>query len=210
MRVSSIFGCAFLFGTLVAGCSSGRDPVVTVNGQPISKSQLDARLENQPKAQDMLLRLVSDTVIEQYAQKNKIIVTDAEADAQARLVKANFPGHAWSQMLAIRNLSESEVRPFFREQMILNKAVAPDVNVTAAQVAAYFVAHRASFGRSATLASAAPAITERLQEQQAGPDATALADKLISVADVKIYDPRFAKLLEIPSVSGASSPRPLK
>ena len=198
-----------LFGMAVAACSS--DPaVVTVNGQPITKSQLDARLENQPKAHEVLLGLVSQSVIEQYAQKNNIIVTDAEADAQARLAKANFPGQEWGQMLAIRELTESEVRPLFRDQLILNKAVAQDVNVTPAQVTAYFDAHRASFGRSATLASAAPAITERLQERQAGPEATALADKLISIADVKIYDPRFAKLLEMPKVPGASSPEPAK
>jgi|HubBroStandDraft_4_1064222.scaffolds.fasta_scaffold00036_47 foldase protein PrsA len=206
VQVIPSFAC-LLFGVAVAACSN--DPaIVTVNGQPITKSQFDARLEDQQKSHPVLLWLVSQAVVEQYARKNNIVVTDAEADEQARLVKVNFPGKAWDQMLAIRNLSESDVRPFFRDQLILNKAVAQDINVTPAQVKEYFDAHRASFGKNATLASAGPAVTELLQEQQIGPEATALADKLISIADVKIYDPRFVKLLDVPKVPRPPSREP--
>ena len=67
---------ALLFGTSLAACSGGA--VATVNGQPISESAFNAKLEGTPLARTVLQQMVQDVLIEQYAKNNNITVTDAE------------------------------------------------------------------------------------------------------------------------------------
>ncbi|MBV9332633.1 MAG: peptidylprolyl isomerase [Candidatus Eremiobacteraeota bacterium] len=135
-----------LMGMTLAACSGG-GAVATVNGQPISRDTFNARLESSPMGKQVLQQLVQETLIEQYAKNNNITVTDAEIDARENQIKANFPSGSWDEMLKSRGLSEADVRSALREQVILDKALTKDVNITPAQIKDYFNKNRASFDK---------------------------------------------------------------
>jgi foldase protein PrsA len=135
-----------LLGTSLAACSGG-SPVATVNGQPISRSSFNQRLEASPMGRTVLQQLVQETLIDQYAKNNNLNVTDAEIDAREAQIKANFPSGSWDEMLKARGLTEADVRSALREQLILDKALAKDVTVTPAQIKDYFNKNHATFDK---------------------------------------------------------------
>jgi foldase protein PrsA len=137
---------ALLVGTSFAACSGG-GAIATVNGQPISRSTFDARLESSPMGRTVLQQLVQETLIEQYAKNNNITVTDAEVDARENQIKANFPSGSWDEMLKARGLTEADVRSALREQVILDKALAKQVTIAPAQIKQYFDKNHASFDK---------------------------------------------------------------
>ncbi len=137
---------ALLLGTSLAACSGGGS-VATVNGQPISESEFDARLASSPMGRTILQQMVQDELIEQYAKSNNIVVSDADIAAREDQLKANFPSGAWEEMLKARGLTENDVRSALREQLILDKALAKDVTITPAQIKVYFDKNHASFDK---------------------------------------------------------------
>ena len=138
---------SLLMGASIAACSGG-GAVATVNGQPISRSTFDSRLEASPMGRTVLQQLVQETLIEQYAKNNNISVSNAEIDARETQIKANFPSGSWDEMLKSRGLTEADVRSALREQLILDKALAKDVTITPAQIRDYFNKNRASFDKA--------------------------------------------------------------
>ncbi|MBV8530977.1 MAG: peptidylprolyl isomerase [Candidatus Eremiobacteraeota bacterium] len=137
---------ALLMGTPLAACSGG-GAVATVNGEPISRSTFNTRLEGSPMGRTVLQQLVQETLIDQYAKNNNITVSDADIDAKENQIKANFPSGSWDEMLKARGLTEADVRSALREQIILDKALAKDVTITPAQIKQYFDKNHASFDK---------------------------------------------------------------
>lgn len=137
---------ALLLGASLAACANG-GAIATVNGQPISKPAFEAKLESSPVARNILQQMVQEALIEQYAQNNHIVVTDAEIAAREDELKANFPNGSWDEMLKARNLTEDDVKQALREQVILDKALAKEVNITPAQVKQYFDKNHAAFDK---------------------------------------------------------------
>jgi foldase protein PrsA len=135
-----------LMGTFLAACSGG-GTVATVNGQPITRDQLNTRLAASPMGRTVLQQLVQETLIAQYAKNNNITVTDADIDAKENQIKANFPSGSWDEMLKARGLTEADVRSALREQIILDKALSKDINITPAQIQDYFNKNHASFDK---------------------------------------------------------------
>ncbi len=137
---------ALLFGASLAACASG-GTVATVNGQPISQSAFDTKLEGTPLARTVLQQMVQDVLIDQYAKNNNITVSDAEINAREDQIKQNFPAGSWDQMLKSRGLSEDDVHSALREQLILDKALGSQVKLTPAQISDYFDKNRATFDK---------------------------------------------------------------
>jgi foldase protein PrsA len=144
-------GLAGLFlGTSLAACSSG-SAIATVNGQPVSRSEFNDRLESSPMGRTVLQQLVQETLIEQYAKNNNINVSDAEIDARETEINANFPAGSWDEMLKARGLTEADVRAALREQIILDKALTSKVTITPAQIQDYFNKNHATYDKPETV-----------------------------------------------------------
>ncbi|MBV8372120.1 MAG: peptidylprolyl isomerase [Candidatus Eremiobacteraeota bacterium] len=137
---------ALLLGAALAACAGGAS-IATVNGEPISKSAFDDKLASSPGARNTLQQMVQETLILQYAKNNNITVTDDEVGKREDDLKANFPSGSWDEMLKARGLSEDDVKQALREQIILDKALQKQVNVTPAQVKAYFDKNHAAFDK---------------------------------------------------------------
>lgn len=133
-------------GAMLSACAAGT--VATVNGEPISQSSFDQKLEGTPMARTVLQQLVQDVLIEQYAKNNNITVTDQEISDRETQLKQNFPSGSWDQMLASRGLTETDVHAALREQIILDKALAKDVKITPAQIKDYFDKNHAQYDKA--------------------------------------------------------------
>ena len=136
---------SLLLGTTLAACSGGA--VATVNGQPISRSDLDTRIENSQMGPQVLQEMVQEKLIAQYAKSNNITVSDAQIDAKENQIKANFPTGSWDEMLKARGLTEAEVRARTSGAAVIDQALANDVKVTPAQIKDYFDKNHASFDK---------------------------------------------------------------
>ena len=137
---------SLLMGTTLAACSSG-GAVATVNGQPITRSEFDSRLESSPMGRTVLQQLVQETLIDQYAKSNGISVSDADIDARENQIKANFPSGSWDEMLKARGLTEADVRSALRDQIVLDKALEKDVTIKPSQIQDYFNKNHATFDK---------------------------------------------------------------
>jgi foldase protein PrsA len=137
---------ALLLGAALSACASG-GAVATVNGEPISKSAFEDKLEASPGARNTLQQLVQEALILQYAKNFNITITDDEIAKREDDLKANFPSGSWEEMLKARGLSEDDVKQALREQIILDKALAKRVTVSPAAVKAYFDKNHAAFDK---------------------------------------------------------------
>lgn len=134
-----------VFGAMLSACAAGT--VATVNGEPISQSTFDSKLEGTPMARTVLQQLVQDVLIEQYAKNNNITITDQEINDRETQVKQNFPAGSWDEMLKARGLTEADVHGALREQIILDKALSKETHVTPQAIKTYFDKNRAQFDK---------------------------------------------------------------
>src|ERR1700730_5277471 len=104
-----------LLSAMLAACSG---PVATVNGQAISHSDFDAKLETSPVARGTLQQLVQDALIEQHAKDANIVISDDDLAKRENQLKASFPGTSWDDMLKARGITEDDVKHLIRQQMI--------------------------------------------------------------------------------------------
>lgn len=168
----------------VTACASGGGTILTVNGQAITRDQLDAKLENSATpvtARNVLQLMVTDDLIDQYAQSHKITVSQAEIDKIENQYKAQYPANQWDQLLKARGLSEQDVQDLIRRQIILDKAVGAGVRVAPSQVAAYFKLNHTQLDQPAQararhiLVADLPTAQKVEAELKAGKDFAALA-----------------------------------
>jgi foldase protein PrsA len=148
-RAVAAFGIAALCVSLAA-CStssgSGGD-VASVNGQKISRADLDKKLESSPAARQTLTQLVQQSLIDQYARDKKVDVAQAEIDKKEAEIKAKYPAGQFEQILKQQSLTEQDVQAILKQQIVLEKAVAPQVHVADADVKSYFDKNHATFDK---------------------------------------------------------------
>jgi foldase protein PrsA len=126
-------------GLSIAACSSGGGgDVATVNGQKISKTDFDNRMEAGPAGKQTLQQMVQGILIDQYAKDNNIAVTDDEIAKKEEDIKAKYPPGQFDQILKQQGLTEDDVHRILRQQIIIEKAVGSSITITDAQVKAYF------------------------------------------------------------------------
>lgn len=143
-------GIAAVVLLLAAGCSGNSGgAVVTVNGQAITKAQLDQKLENGPAAKQELQTLVTNALIDQYAKSHNITVSQADIDKIENTYKVNYPGNQWNELLQARGMTEQDVQGLIRRQIVLDKAVGANINISEKQIAAYFKTNRKTFNKPA-------------------------------------------------------------
>lgn len=140
-RSRSTLLAGFAAALLALSACGGGNTILTVNGQAITRDQLDNKLENSTSpvtARGMLQLMVTDDLIDQYAQKNHITVTSGEIAKMENQYKGQYPAAEWSQMLKTRGLTEQDVQDLIRRQLILDKALSNKVTVSNTQIAQYF------------------------------------------------------------------------
>jgi foldase protein PrsA len=148
LRAAGAFGTAALCVSLAA-CSSGSSGgnIAAVNGQNITRADFDHRLESSPAARQTLTQLVQQALIDQYAKNNKVDVSQADITKRENDIKAKYPPGQFEQILKQQGLTEQDVQSILRQQIVLEKAVAPQIHVSDADVKAYFDKNHAQFDK---------------------------------------------------------------
>jgi len=148
LKVTSLVALLATAGLSVslAACSggSGGGAIATVNGEPISRSTFDHKLEDGPSGKQTLAQMVQSELVDQYAKKNNITVSDAEIAQRESDIKSKYPNGQFEQILKQQGLTENDVHNILRQSLVVEKAVAPQVHVSDADVKAYFDKNHAS------------------------------------------------------------------
>jgi foldase protein PrsA len=135
----AVFAFAAALGTLpvLAGCASQDKTIVSVNGEKITKGQLDNRLEGQA-GKPTLQQMVDTQLVLQYGKQNGITVSDSEIQDQLNQLEQRFPPGQFETILKNQGLTMDDAKNIERVQIIIKKAVDKQVNVSDAQVADFY------------------------------------------------------------------------
>jgi foldase protein PrsA len=136
--------------TLFAGCSgasSSGGNIATVNGEAVTKSELDTKLENGAGARQVLNTIVQGMLIDQYAKDNNIQISEADINKKEDEIKAKYPAGQFDQILKAQNLTEKDVHDILRQQLVLEAAVSKQVHVSDKDIADYLSKNHATLDK---------------------------------------------------------------
>jgi len=153
--MSGFFRAAAGFGTVAlcvslaacAGSSGGGGTIVSVNGTAITHADLDKKLENGPQSRQVLNQMVQQDLIDQYARDHHVDVSQAEIDKKENEIKARYAPGQFEQILKQQGLTEQDVQNLLRQQIVLDKAVAPQIHVSDADIKAFYDKNHAMFDK---------------------------------------------------------------
>jgi len=149
-----------------SGCNSGRggaDVMAKVNGRKIMASDVDKYYRNQtagspeqPTAEQadslrlsILRELIDNEILMQRAEKLGLLATDEEVEKKLNEVKAPYSAEEFTKRLQERNISlddfKRDLRRSITVEKVLNKEITTKINVTDADIDAYYNAHKPEF-----------------------------------------------------------------
>jgi peptidyl-prolyl cis-trans isomerase SurA len=194
-----ILSCAFLLP--LAGChgSPSPDVVATVNGKEIMRADLEKLYKanlgdnpQQPSAEQadigrltILHQMIEDEILQQRAAKLNLVASDEDVNAKLTEIKAPYTEEEFDKQLKDRNMTLDDYKRFVRRSLtttkLLNKEIESKINITDAEIGAYYAAHKAEFNLiepqyhlAWILTTSAPAQqTGNLQNNKASGDADA-------------------------------------
>lgn len=156
----SLFTISILILGLVIMGMTEEDPkvVAKVNGHPITENQYFFALKKQ-YGEQILDQLVTESLIKQEADKNKIEVTAKEVEDELDKMKKNMgTTEQFNQFLQQYKMSEEQVKERLKMNMMVEKMIADELQVTEEEMKSFYEANKDRFG------SEAPAY-EQVKEQ---------------------------------------------
>jgi foldase protein PrsA len=137
------------------GCSgsggSGGGDIATVNDQHVTKADFDRKLESSPTAKQVLTQMVQQALIDQYGKDQNVQISQADIDKKEADIKTKYPPGQFDQILKQQGLTEADVQTILRQQLIIEKAVAPLVHVSDSDIAAYFAKNHGTLDKPAQI-----------------------------------------------------------
>ncbi len=155
-----VSSCAFLAG---CGNSIGPDVAATVNGRPVLyaevdrtyKSQFPGKGEGESEDQVQLRRLevlrslIDNEIMLQRAEKAGLVATDADVEARLNELKTPYTKEEFDKQLQQWGLTLAELKARIRKdesvKKLFNKDITSKINISDADVAAFYNANRGSF-----------------------------------------------------------------
>ena len=150
---------------LCAGCQKSHDAntVATVNGKPILRSDVETLFQNNlgdshqtpSKIQAEIMRLnivrqlIDEEIVMQRAAKQNLVATDEEVSDRLNEIKAPFTQEEFQKRLDSQHMTlddlKREIRRNRTEEKLFNKEITSRINITDADIAAYYNEHKADF-----------------------------------------------------------------
>jgi peptidyl-prolyl cis-trans isomerase SurA len=165
---ASFAAAAIVSGVLfsaLAGChrSPSADVVATVNGKEILRAELERIYEasigdspQKPSSEEadirrlgVLHQMIQEEIVDQQAAKLNLTASDEDVNAKLTEIKAPYTDEQFSAMLKQRSQSlddlKRDIRRGLTETKLMNKEIESKINITDAQIAAFYAAHKADF-----------------------------------------------------------------
>ena len=158
-----VSSCALF--SLATGChrSPSADVVATVNGKEIQRAELERNYQiklgdSQQKPSDQeadILRLnvlqsmIQDEIMQQQAAKLNLTASDEDVTAKLTELRAPYTEEQFDNLLKQRNMTLDDLKRDIRRQLtatkLINKEVESKINITDAQISAFYAAHKADY-----------------------------------------------------------------
>jgi peptidyl-prolyl cis-trans isomerase SurA len=163
-RVAFI-GVAALCFVGIAGCrrTHGPDVVATVNGKPILRSEVEdlyqsnlGESQQQPSREqadivrlNVIRQLIDEEILMERAAKLNLTASDEEVENQINELKAPFTQEEFNKRLADSHRTLDDLKRQIRraktEEKLFNKEINSKINITDADITAYYNAHKSEF-----------------------------------------------------------------
>jgi len=164
-RLSVLILCGITLFAGLSGChrSPSPDVMATVNGKDILRSELekyykanlgDSTQKPSPEQADIvrlnILRgMIEDEILWQRATKLNLTASDEDVNAKLTEMKAPYTQEEFDKQLQARNLTlddlKRELRRSLTKTKLLNKEIESKINITDAEISAYYAAHKAEY-----------------------------------------------------------------
>ena len=137
--------------------------VATVNGKEIARAELERNYQIQlgdnpqkPSDQEadilrlnVLQKMILSEIEQQQAAKLNLTASDEDVNAKLTEIKAPYTEDQFYNLLKQRNMSlddlKRDIRRNLTETKLMNKEIESKINITDAQIAAFYAAHKADF-----------------------------------------------------------------
>ena len=164
--IRAVASAAITFaGLILTSCSTSvpADVAATVNGRPIKyleveqayKSQFPTKAEGESEDQEKLRRLevlrslIDNEIMFQRAEKGSLVATDADVDTHLNELKAPYTKEEFEKQLKTWGVSLDELKKRIRRdesvKKLFNKEITSKINISDADIAAFYNANRGSF-----------------------------------------------------------------
>jgi len=162
-----VLACWSLLALLVlAGCNTskgGPDVMASVNGHKIQRGEVEKYYNNQtadsPQKSgeeqgdslrlSILKQLIDNEILMQRAEKLGLLATDDEVNSKLAEIKAPFTQEDFDKRLKAKGLTlddfKRDLRRSITVEKVLNKEVTSKINITDADINAYYQQHKAEF-----------------------------------------------------------------
>jgi peptidyl-prolyl cis-trans isomerase SurA len=159
----AVAGCALFSALAACHRSPSADVVATVNGKQILRAELERNYQSslgdapqKPSSEEadirrlnVLHQMIQDEILDQQAAKLNLTASDEDVNAKLAEIKAPYTEEQFNAMLKQRNLSlddfKRDIRRGLTETKLMNKEIESKINITDAQIAAFYSAHKADF-----------------------------------------------------------------
>ncbi len=151
-------GLYFLKGFFIAA---------VVNGKPISRWSLDRDLERAAGSQ-ILNTKIAETLVLQETKRQKVTVTDEETNQEVEKLNNQLKaqGQDLDSILALQGQSKKEFLKQIKIQLLVEKILGKDIEITEEEIADYFNENAALFEDGTTLAGEKENIRQTLFENK--------------------------------------------
>lgn len=121
-----------------------------VNNQPISRVSVISELEKR-QGKSALDSLVTETLIMQEAQKNNIVVSNEEVDAELNTINENLKaqGQELDQLLSMQGMKKEDLEKQIRVQKVVEKLLNDKLTVSDEEVKKYLTDNKDAFNPDA-------------------------------------------------------------
>lgn len=165
--------------------------IVTVNGKPITRIELDKELEKQGGNQTLDI-LITQTLIKQDALRNGVVVDEVAVQSDLSEIENNITaqGMKLEDALKMQNITKDYLLEQLRMQQILTKLATGNVTVTEQEVND-MIASAVESGEEDTpeLRASAEAQLKQMKENEA---ISTYLDNLRKSADIKVLNDKFS------------------
>jgi peptidyl-prolyl cis-trans isomerase SurA len=173
---------------VVAGCHRppSADVVAAVNGKEIMRPELDRNYQASlgdapqklsPQESDIrrltiLHQMIADEIMLQRAAKLNLAASDEDVNAKLTEIKAPYTQEDFDKQLKQRNMTLDDLKRDIRRSLtrdkLINKEIESKINITDAEIAAYYAAHKAEFNLIEPQYHLAQIVVTSAPSQQAG------------------------------------------
>ena len=173
---------------VLSGCHRppSADVVATVNGKDLMRAELDrnyqASLGGAPQSLSteeaginrlkVLHEMIADEILQQRAAKLNLSASDEDVNAKITELKTPYTQEDFNNQLKQRNMTlddlKREIRRSLTRDKLINKEIESRINVTDAEISAYYAANKAEFNLIEPRYNLAQIVVTAAPSQQAG------------------------------------------